>query len=1305
MKKLLLLLLVVLVPRFVAGQAVVDNPLKTAYGSFSILGDSYSTFYGYTDPVENGQWYPHLSVTKLNQTWWKLIEAETGIRLEQNNSWSGTTICNTSWNGTVDTRNSFAGRCKNLREAGLIVVEGGTNDNNAGSPIGDYIYSGWTFADLKTFRGATSYVLAYLMNKYPDSQVVFMLNNGLRDDINSSVEEICNHLGVPLFKIDNIYKEDDHPTAYGMVQIKDQFIEFLNNLNGWITLSQDKNYNPEDTYEKANVSLKLYLDKGRWNGICLPMDMNPEMIKDAFGADAKLAVYDSMDGNVMKFSITNEIKAGKPYLLMPSVDVNNPICMTDVSLQTTVPQKSGDDRFSVTGTFSMKTVSDSNTGIMLLDGDGTLYHQPLGNIQVRPFGIYFECPDEEVLSISIDGEEQRIPDTPNDDVFTPSHNSQLHLPAVPLVAADPYMSIWSGSENLYEETTQHWSGNDKSIMGFVRVDGQLYRFMGQNSRALDLSNAILPSSYWTSEKRYTVPCMVFKKTTPGSTDVVQGVPDDDASGRKWFEPDYELTDGTQTWTEATSPFSSDATVNGQPSFQWTTYDVSADIYFRRTFTLNKTLEGDIYLACGHDDSPSEIYINGTLINIPHDHGNNWNNQEMYKLSAEERSLIKTDGTPNVIAVHVHNNYGGAFADCGLYGITNYGSDIFATVDSGEYQDNTEISTATQKSLNVSAAQTYYTFQAGPIDLDVVFSSPQLTTDPLLFSTPINYISYRTKSNDGKEHDVQIYISTTPQLASGTTSEPIDISLTRDNGLLFGKCGTTTQNMGSTVMQNWGYAYLVADPLNSQTLGVDDSGQMVFRHDMGTADSGSGFTMIGYDDDQRSIYMNGYQYSAYWTTAYRNITDAFADYATRYNDIMRQIKDFDTMVYADAYDSGGEKYAELCATSYRQIASGNKLAVNNDGRMLMYNIDSNVTNHINSVDICYAAAPLFLTYNPEMAVALVASTYDYVKVTNFKSQFGNPPHHFGIYPMIGNYGLDNGADTSSSLVIIAGAAAKAAGNADIIDEGLYEQVKAWADFCDLFTLPEYAANFITEGSCDNYSGTIIRDNANLRAKCTLAMVAVAEIAKMKGRQEDAEKYMALAQKWLTDWKSRYTADGHYKQGSDVEWGLKYNLYYDRLFGSNLFDDIIKTEIEFYKDKINDTYGIPMDARWDNVAKTHETMMTAAMTESAEDFEMFMQPCYDYINESTGTQPLADTYNCVSGSPLEGYGRPVSGMFWAKVLIDRLESSGTGISIPDINEDKTIEDKRIYNINGQYMGTEQNALPKGVYIIGKRKVVVK
>ncbi len=51
-------------------------------------------------------------------------------------------------------------------------------------------------------------------------------------------------------------------------------------------------------------------------------------------------------------------------------------------------------------------------------------------------------------------------------------------PAVPLVAHNPNLSIWSEANNLTDDVTRHWTHREHALESLIRVDGKNYRLMG-----------------------------------------------------------------------------------------------------------------------------------------------------------------------------------------------------------------------------------------------------------------------------------------------------------------------------------------------------------------------------------------------------------------------------------------------------------------------------------------------------------------------------------------------------------------------------------------------------------------------------------------------------------------------------------------------------------------------------------------------------------------------------------------------------------------------------------------------------------
>ncbi len=196
--------------------------------SVSILGDSYSTFENFIEPKTNEMWYfvkanPDLTdVTDVKQTWWHQLIKDGGLKLEQNNSYSGSTICTTGYRGEDYTERAFINRMDNLGCPDILLIFGATNDSWANSPIGEFVWSDWNQEQLKSFRPALTYMLSHIVDRYPNTELLYIINDGLKPEITTSIVEACDHYGVPYVELHDIDKTAGHPNIHGMKQIAEQ---------------------------------------------------------------------------------------------------------------------------------------------------------------------------------------------------------------------------------------------------------------------------------------------------------------------------------------------------------------------------------------------------------------------------------------------------------------------------------------------------------------------------------------------------------------------------------------------------------------------------------------------------------------------------------------------------------------------------------------------------------------------------------------------------------------------------------------------------------------------------------------------------------------------------------------------------------------------------------------------------------------------------------------------------------------------------------------------------------------------------
>ena len=811
------------------------------------------------------------------------------------------------------------------------------------------------------------------------------------------------------------------------------------------------------------------------------------------------------------------------------------------------------------------------------------------------------------------------------DLFQPYKSTDLRVPSVPLVVNDPYFSIWSPFDKLNEGTTRHWTNDEKPLQGWLRVDGVTYIFMGTDRDVFDAIAPMADEGGW--EARYTR----------------------DVQADGWQKPDFD----DSKWNQGKAAF-------GTPDLnfvrtEWK--DINSDIYVRREVNITaEELGDDLTIIYSHDDV-FELYINGTKVA---DTGETWRDGIKLPLDAKLKKLLKAG--KNIIAAHCHNTTGGAYTDFGLYKTLK--------------PKPGRVLQAEQKSVSVLATNTYYTFKCGPVDLDVVFTAPMLIDDYDLLSAPINYISYQVRSNDGKAHDAQLLLTASTLIGVNRADQPTISTVENNKGVTYLKTGTVEQPIlektGDGICIDWGYLYLpningeVAivepDALKQEfkksgklsqgkervvANNANEAPVLAYRHDFGSTKKAASYALIGYDEIEDIEYFFK-RYKAYWAhEGTVSIFDMFNRMNGQYNSIMKRTRQFDKMIYDDALAAGDKKYAEILSASYRHCIAAHKLFRDDEDNLLFFSKENNSNGCVNTVDLTYPEAPLFLAYNPDLQKAMMTSIFDYSLSGRWTKPFA--AHDLGQYPRANRqvYGGDMPLEEAGNMITLAATICKLDGNTNFIDK-YWDIITTWVDY-----LSENGQDPAEQLCTDDFAGHWAH-NANLSIKAIMGVAGYALIAQQKGLTDVYNKYMNRAREMAKVWEKTAREDDHYRLAFDREntWSQKYNMIWDKIWNINIFPNgAMEREVKYYLTKQN-KYGLPLDIRRD-YTKSDWIMWTAGMTKDKETFLKFVAPVWDYMNETGSRVPVSDWYETKTGFMVGFKARSVVGGHWMRVLVDKME----------------------------------------------------
>ncbi len=794
--------------------------------------------------------------------------------------------------------------------------------------------------------------------------------------------------------------------------------------------------------------------------------------------------------------------------------------------------------------------------------------------------------------------------------------NSLRAPAYPLVSIDPYTSAWSMTDELYNEPVKHWTGANFPLLGAIKVDGQVYRFMGAETIPMD---AVVPTSEqggW--EGRYV-------------TEEPKG---------DWTKMDFN----DRKWTLAPGAF---GTV-GEEATAVTDWRLpTREIWVRREVEINRDITGrKLWVEFTHDDD-IRIYINEQEIINKKGTGRNVRRE----LSGD---ILKPG--KNIIAAYCLNTGGPGILDFGIV---------------MEQENATALTqTAQQISADVQPLQTIYNFKAGAVDLKLTFTAPLFMDDLDLMSRPVNYISYDVKSNDGADHDVEVYFEASPAWALNLPTQPSESETYENNGLVFVKAGCLDQKIlakrGDDIRIDWGYFYMAAEKESTTTnigkglqlrkdfiagaAGEAVSKQLNPNNDMsivrklGKVGEASGKVMIGYDDIY-SIQFFKKNLRPYWNRSGNETIEgqfhkANADYAA----IMKKAVKFGNKLMADAEKTGGRKYAEMLALAYRQAIHAHKLVESEEAGLLWLSKENNSNGSIGTVDITYPSSPLFLYYNLELAKGLMNHIFYYSESGKWKKPF--PSHDVGTYPLANGqtYGGDMPVEEAGNMLITTAAITKIEGNAEYARKH-WDVMTTWTDY-----LVEKGLDPENQLCTDDFAGHFAH-NVNLSVKAIMGIASYAYMAEQLGMKDVADKYMAKAREMGQEWMTMADDGDHYRLVFDKPdtWSQKYNMVWDDLMGYNVWPEEVKQkEIAYYLTKQN-KYGLPLDNRRD-YTKTDWIAWTATMAPDKATFEAFMDPVWLFYNETKTRVPMSDWTETKEQRHHGFKARSVVGGFWMKMLAE-------------------------------------------------------
>ena len=553
---------------------------------------------------------------------------------------------------------------------------------------------------------------------------------------------------------------------------------------------------------------------------------------------------------------------------------------------------------------------------------------------------------------------------------------------------------------------------------------------------------------------------------------------------------------------------------------------------------------------------------------------------------------------------------------------------YADIDGERYRfmgKDDDTPAMTQTRLDVTALSTTYTFTAAVIEMTAIFTSPLLPSDVDLMSRPVSYLEVVTTPTDGEEHAVTLTLLASEELCLDRKGqlEVVTETTATKYGLPLCKMGSKDQPVlgrdGDDVRIDWGYFYMGAadgepsfetrDGMTFACVTVPTDGDTLF--------------LLAYDAVKDIEYF-GQHLDAVWRRDGKDILSAIDDAEEQYFDLVSDCETFSDRLFCQAVRAGGEQYAEILELAYRQSVAAHKAVLDPNGELLWISKECYSNGCAATVDVSYPSIPLYLLYNPELVKGMMRPIISFAESDAWVYDFA--PHDCGRYHKVNGerYAKNNPdgempVEECGNMLVMAAAVTVAEGDASFAMEHI-DLFETWVRY-----LIENGDDPANQLCTDDFAGHMAH-NCNLSVKAVMGIAGLGIIHKYAGNTDKYEQYIAIARRMAEGWVRRaMNPDGSFRLAFDREgsWSMKYNMVWDKLFGTNLFPAWVYASENAANLRHRAPFGLPLDVR-SAYTKSDWLVWTATLAPDRTDFETFVGDLWRAYNVMPERVPLTDWY---------------------------------------------------------------------------------